>query len=260
MFKKSLGAALVFALTASSAAYAQDSASDRVSFTAGLTVVSDYLFRGISQTDEGPAAQFTGEAAFKINDSFTGYVGVFASNVEFVPEPAVSKANYELDILTGLRGTIDSFGWDVKAIAYEYPSADSTLNYDFVEVGASVNYDFGLAIPTIGLLHSPNYFGNSGKATYYFADLKIPLPFVPFDTRILAHVGKQNIKKNATFDTPDYKDWNIGVFATFFGFDVGIQYADTDLKESECFPASAPHARDLCDARAVFSIGRTFTF
>jgi uncharacterized protein (TIGR02001 family) len=137
-------------------------------------------------------------------------------------------------------------------------AAGAANSYDYWETALTLNYDFGFVVPSVGVNYSPNFFGNSGEAVYYTAGVKVPLPFVPFDTRILANVGKQYIKKNATFGTPDYMDWNVGIFATFYGFDVGVQYVDTNLSKTECF-AGGP-AEDLCKARPVFSLGRTFTF
>ncbi len=259
MQKKFLGFALAAALFAApqlaGEVFAQDKKSIDVTATAAL--VSDYSFRGISQTDNDPALQLGVEGAMTVNDYFTGYVNLWGSNVKFVPE-IDDGAHAEFDFTVGFRGVASGLGYDLKYIFYGYPGASKNLNYDFNEIAGSLNYDFGLVIPTIGVNYSPNYFGNSGTATYYYAGVKVPLPFVPYDTRILANIGKQNIDKNATFGTPDYKDWNLGIFATFFGIDVGVQYVDTDLKENECFGGGV--AKDLCKGRAIVSVGYTYAF
>lgn len=254
MQKKIMGFALAAALFAGPA-LAQDKKS--IDVTATAAIVSDYSFRGISQSDNNPALQLGVEGAMKVNDYFTGYVSLWGSNVDFVPN-VDDGAHAEVDVTVGFRGAVAGIGYDAKYILYNYPGATASLNYDYREVAGSLNYDFGFVIPTVGINYSTNNFGNSGTATYYYAGVKVPLSFIPYDTRILANIGKQNIEKNATFGTPDYKDWNVGLYATFFGVDVGVQYVDTDLKDSECFGGGA--AKDLCSARAILSVGYTYAF
>jgi uncharacterized protein (TIGR02001 family) len=259
MQTKFLGALFAAALLAGPA-LAQDKTNpnDRVTFTANVTGVSDYSFRGVSQTDNNPAIQGSFESAFMINESLTGYFSLWGSNVHFVPEVANGGAAAEADFTAGLRGTVDSFGWDVKFIYYAYPGATSSLNYDYQEVAAAVNYDFGFVIPTIGLNYSPNFYGNTGKATYLYGGVKVPIPFTEFSPRVLANVGRQNVKDNATFTIPDYTDWNVGFFVTFFGaLDVGVQYVDTNVKTRQCVAASLD---DLCKGRVIGSVGYTLTF
>jgi len=257
MFKKIVGAALATMFLAAPA-FAQEAKKDgAVDFTATATFASDYSFRGISQTDNNPALQLGFEGAMKISDYVSGYVNVWGSNVHFVPE-VLDGAWAEADLTIGARGTVQGVGYDAKFIRYTYPGATASLRYDYNEWAGALNYDFGVVIPTVGINYSTNFFGNSGEATYYYAGVKVPVPFVPYDTRVLANIGKQNIEKNATFGTPDYKDWNVGVFATFFGFDVGVQYVDTDLSNVQCYGGGT--AKDLCKARGIVSVGYTYAF
>ncbi len=257
MKTKFLGAVLAAALLAGPA-LAQDKPNDKLTFTANVTGVSEYSFRGISQTDNNPALQGSIEAAITISPLVTGYVSLWGSNVHFVPEVATGGASAEADFTIGFRGAVDSFGWDVKYIYYAYPGATNSLNYDFQEVAAAVNYDFGFVIPTLGINYTNQFFGNSGKATYVYGGVKVPIPFTEFSPRVVANVGRQKVEANATYGVPDYTDWNIGLFATFFGaLDVGIQYVDTNIKSGQCVAATL---NDLCDGRVIGSIGYTLTF
>ncbi len=244
MQTKFLGVALAAALLAAPA-MAQDKPSDRLSFTANVTGVSDYRFRGASQTDKNPGVQGGIEAAFTINDYVTTYASLWSANVDFN-----NKTKAEFDYTLGLRGTVDAFGWDVKYIKYTYLRAPAALNYDFDEFAVAFNYDFGFVIPTVGVNYSPSNYGNTGKATYYYGGVKVPVPFTEFSPRVVANIGRQNIEDNAGFGAPDYTDWNVGLFATFFGsVDVGIQYVDTSVKNNRLF-----------DSGVVGSIGYTLTF
>jgi len=259
MQTKFLGALFAAALLAAPTT-AQEKPNDKLTFTANVTAVSDYSFRGISQTDNNPALQGSIEAAITMNSFLTGYMSAWGSNVKFEPPPDTGndKANAEIDYTIGFRGTVDSFGWDLKFIYYAYPGATSSLNYDYTEFAAAVNYDFGFVIPTIGVNRATTFYGNSGKATYVYGGVKVPIPFTEFSPRILANVGRQKIENNTAFGVPDYTDWNIGLFATFFGaLDVGIQYVDTNVKGGSCYNRTLD---DLCDGRVIGSVGYTLTF
>lgn len=114
-------------------------------FPASISFVSDYIFRGQSQTWGKPAAQFAIEADHK--SGF--YAGFAASNVsdEWLP-----GANLETDLFAGYRGAVSIFGFDVGGIYYYYPGAnwdesvfvgsnkDNSLNT--FEVYASLSYKF----------------------------------------------------------------------------------------------------------------------
>jgi uncharacterized protein (TIGR02001 family) len=86
-------------------------------FPASISFVSDYIFRGQSQTWGRPAAQLFIEADHK--SGF--YAGFAASNVsdEWLP-----GANLETDFFGGYRGTVSVFGFDVGGIYYYYPGAN----------------------------------------------------------------------------------------------------------------------------------------
>lgn len=111
----SMGAALPATVMAEDAA--APAATPDWTFPASISFVSDYIFRGQSQTWGRPAAQFAIEADHK--SGF--YAGFAASNVsdEWLP-----GANLETDFFAGYRGTISEFGFDVGGIYYYYPGAN----------------------------------------------------------------------------------------------------------------------------------------
>ncbi|WP_018411508.1 TorF family putative porin [Methyloversatilis thermotolerans] len=126
------------------AAHAAEPESDwTVPMSIGL--VSDYIFRGQSQTWGGPALQFSIEAAHK--SGF--YAGFFVSNVsdEWLP-----GASVETDFYGGYRFTVaEKFNIDVGAIYYVYPGAnwnDSSFagtpsnRLDTAEAYIALNYEW----------------------------------------------------------------------------------------------------------------------
>ncbi len=215
-------------------------------FSGNVALTSDYIFRGISQTNEDPAVQ--GGFDYVHDSGF--YVGTWASSLEFGEDSSmVDPASMELDIYGGFAGKInDALSYDVSVLRYLYPGASNSLNYDYTEIGGSLAYDFGAAAVTVGVYYSPDFFASSDKATYYYADLAVPLP-AAFSVNF--HVGHQTIDDNATFGTPDYTDYKVGVSKDIAGFGLALDWVDTDLSKSECFGGS-----NLCDSRVVFTVSK----
>ena len=112
------------AILATSASFAQTKAPEpdyTLSYNVG--VVSDYRFRGISQTTLKPAVQLGVDFAHK--SGF--YLGAFGSNVKWVKDfNGASKGSYEVDLYGGYKGNITKdIGFDVGLITYIYPGNNS---------------------------------------------------------------------------------------------------------------------------------------
>ncbi len=226
----------------SGAAQAQDLIPGE--FSANVALTSEYAFRGISQSDEGPAVQ--GGIDWSHESGF--YAGVWASSVEF------TDASIETDIYGGYAGELaNGLTYDIGAIYYLYPGADNRYDYDFVEAAFALGYDFDVAALSASVNYSPDYFANSGHAFYTAAYLDVPLSFLPFDTTLSANIGHQTIEDEARFGITEdsYIDYGIGLTANVEGFDVSLKYVDTNLDEpSEC--------ADNCDSRVIVSISKSF--
>ncbi len=223
--------------------------------TGGVGFYSDYLYRGQSQADNDPAVQGNLEASYKFSDAFQLYLNVWGSNVEF------SDASVEIDITPGLRGKV--FGglmYDVNVIYYWYPGANNSQNFEFIEPGGSLAYDFGFVVPKVGFRWSPDFFASTGDSYYLYGEATVPLPFFegtvggkPFTIGLFGHVGHQWVSQNTNFGTPDWLEWNAGVSVGIYGLTVNLGYYDTDLSKSQCFSGTK-----LCEGRFLGSIGATF--
>lgn len=209
--------------------------------SANVGFVSQYVFRGISQSDENVAIQ----GGFDIAHGTGLYAGVWGSNVDFNDG---DEASIEIDIYGGYGGSVGNISYDIGAIYYAYPGADSSLDYDFWEASFGLGYDFDVFSTSASINYSPEYFGDSGDSQYYALGVDVPLPA---DITLSGHIGYQAIDDNAAFGVPDYTDWSIGLSYNLEGFDLSLQYIDTDLDEpGEC--------ADGCDARVVFGVSRSF--
>jgi uncharacterized protein (TIGR02001 family) len=216
---------------AASPAAAQDKSPIPGTFSANVALTSEYLFRGLSQTDDAPALQGGFDYEVNIAKPVAVYAGLWGSNVDFNEAAGVDGATLELDFYGGLKGTIGETGlsWDAGLIYYTYPGADSSLNYDFWEIQGKVGYDFGVAAVTASLNYSPENFGRSGDAYYSKLALDVPVPAVK-GLSFSGYVAKQDIQKNVVFGTADYVEWNLGVTYNVLGMvDASINYSDTDV-------------------------------
>jgi uncharacterized protein (TIGR02001 family) len=209
-------------------------------FSANVALTSEYVFRGISQSNEEPTIQGGIDWA---HEETGFYLGTWGSGVDF------TDASSEFDFYGGINGvTAHEMTWDLGAIYYHYPGASDDLNYDFWELAAAVGYDFDIFSLSAALNWSPDYFGGSGDAVYTALYTTVPLPYGFTGSGSVAY---QWIDDNDAFGVDDYADWSLGVNYMLEGFDLGLKYTQTSLDEPE-------DCADGCDARIIFSVGKTF--
>ncbi|HEX6828185.1 MAG TPA: TorF family putative porin, partial [Burkholderiales bacterium] len=138
---KLLGLVAAAALAAPVASMAAEEASPH-SFTANVGLYSQYIFRGLTQTNEDPALQGGFDYSYAIpNTPVNFYLGTWASNISWLKENFSSVANgtqgqyseggsLEWDFYGGFKGNFGKtdFTWDVGLLYYWYPgNAAGTL-------------------------------------------------------------------------------------------------------------------------------------
>lgn len=129
------GLAGAIALALPFAAQAQDESESDWEFSGELTITSDYVWRGVSQTDENPAVQPGFEAAH----SSGFYAGAWASNVDF--DTPGDGIDVEVDIYAGWSFDLsDAVNMDLSVTRYLYPGANSGFNIDYNEYAASFTF------------------------------------------------------------------------------------------------------------------------
>ena len=222
---------------AAAEAPAAEAAEGDHSFSANVAIVSNYVFRGQSQTDKGPAIQ--GGFDYTYNP-LNLYVGTWASNVS---SDGYNGASMELDVYAGWRPTFDNLTLDIGALGYLYPGNDGG-DINTVEYKAGLSYDFGVVAPGAFVYYSDDWY-NTGDAWRYELSAAVPLPW---EMKLVAKYGWNE------FDTLiDYQDWSIGVTKDVLGVTLGLSYADSDLdSDTEC---GAPFQ---CDGQVVFSVSKAF--
>jgi uncharacterized protein (TIGR02001 family) len=234
---------------------------------AGLTVtatpalVTDYLFRGISQTRNRPAGQLTLDVQHE-----TGlYVGTFVSNVAFLAEPS-NNSRFETDILAGYRREIMGVAFDIGYIAYLYPGQDKLrdpggpfgLLNEYQEIMLKGTYTWDIAKFMGTYTWSPNYFGQSGTGNYLEAGVDLSLPY---EFTLFGRASHQWIARNAVFGVRDYSWFAVGLSREIaYGVIASLGFYTTDLAKESCvaLPNRAPLGQHICAPRALVSLSATF--
>jgi uncharacterized protein (TIGR02001 family) len=226
-------AVLASALLAASSARGEDLLGNTKipgSFSANVWGVSEYFFRGLSQTDDKPAIQ--GGVDYTVDllkaKGIGGYLGLWGSNVDFNEAGTSNGASIETDWYGGLRGTLLSTGinWDTGFIYYWYPGADGALHENYYEGKLALSYDWGFATTIASYNYSPDFFAASGDAHYpkFEADVPIGTSFT-----LSVYIARQFVADNARFALPDYTEYNARLATKLAGFDMFVAYTATSI-------------------------------
>ena len=224
-------AATVGSLALAGAALAED-AGPTFAFNVGAN--TDYVFRGISQTDEDPSVFGGVDATMGI-----GYAGAWVSNVDFG-----NGTDAEFDLYAGVKPTVGPVSFDLGVIYYGYIDQPSGSNEDYWEGKIAASVPAGPATLGVAVYYSPEFFGKTGDAVYYEANAAIAVPNTKFT--FSGAVGRQEVDKAF-----DYTTWNAGVgFAITDHIGLDLRYWDTNKDKTV--------TGGLGDARVVGGIKFTF--
>jgi uncharacterized protein (TIGR02001 family) len=223
----------VFALPA----MAEDAPAAASPVTGNVGIVSDYVYRGLTQTSHNPAIQ----GGFDYAHSSGLYAGVWGSNVSWIADSgavSVAAGNYgptmELDTYFGFKGAIASVSYDVGAIRYNYLGSGYTpavnfANADTAEAYVGLGYDIVSFKYSYGLLDRFLTTPNAGGTGY--ADLTVTYPVESLGVTVGAHAGHQHFNIGPT-DTVSYSDYKLSVSKDFGGYVAGVAYTGTNVSPS----------------------------
>ena len=183
-------------------------------FSGTVTLTSDYVYRGFTQTDGAPMVQGSFDWA---SDSF--YVGTWASGVDFG-----DGTSTEIDLYAGWTPSAGAFDFDIGAIYYWYPDAPDNPEQNFIEVYAGTSTTLGEFVEVgAAIAYSPDFYLESGDAFYYSASAGIPLgEFFGLD----ATLGYSDF---SDLSGADYTDYSLGLTTALQGFDLDFRYIGTDV-------------------------------
>jgi uncharacterized protein (TIGR02001 family) len=258
--------AAVSAQTAPAAAPAPAAEKSPHTVTANVGFASQYIFRGLTQTNGNPAIQ--GGADYSHTSGF--YAGTWLSNISwFTDQNANTKsapislaspgatgfpyapnqsntASLEWDFYGGFKNSFAGGDWnyDVGVIQYYYPGTYNNLGAyrkpDTTEIYGLIGYKWVSLKWSKGV--SSNTFGvNESKGADYL-DLSATVPLGESGVNLLAHVGRYNFPGNANVgywgvsgcnnNCFDYTDYKLGATKDYWGYTFGLAWTHAGTKDA----------------------------
>ena len=256
---------------------------ERCKHSANVDITSDYVFRGFSQTAEGPAIQGGYDLTCGIF-----YAGVWASSLNWgdAEHPSVGanglpyNANVEMDWYLGIKPVTGKITWDLGVIYYSYPNAlhhELNVNYFELKVGASGEiWKDGTVGVTV--FWSPDYQLSSGSTWTIEGSFTQALPkfqalrreWSPSfsatvgyqtnsDDRVLAATGFTSYEFSYGNGDKDYFYWNAGLTLGFLEkWSLDFRYWDTSLSNNAGGSGFCKGDTFQCDARFVGTLKFTY--
>ena len=283
MFKKALMAGvLAAAICAPGIVFAADAAPDAKpadakpaepksphTFTGNVGLFSQYVFRGLTQTNQKPAIQggfdYSHEAGF--------YAGVWASNITWITDFSAPGSSYSLEADTYLGWKFalpNDFGIDVGFLRYNYPGkafvfvpgTNKADTNEFYAAGSwkwlSLKYSYSTG----------DTFGTVDARGSDYLDLTAAIPIAESGFTVTAHVGHQRFKGTnvplwtTTMGAPfcsnsclNYTDYKLGVNKEWLGLNFGLMWT----KANSASPYWVNNfGRNVGDSTVTASVQKTF--
>jgi uncharacterized protein (TIGR02001 family) len=195
--------------------------------TGTAAIVSDYDFRGFTQTGEEPAVQLSIDYGHESG----WYAGTWGSNIDHFSDGGSDTASTEVDLYTGFKGTAGDFGWDAGITYYTYAGA-SDLNYP------EIYGKFSISIASFGVYYS-NAFGHkdNDEAIYVYGDVGIPAG--PLTIGLHAGystgdgIGQTYFTDSTGFVVEDsYFDYGLGVSYSASNITLGMKWVARDADDA----------------------------
>lgn len=262
MRKITIGLSALALAAVATPALAEEAPASEFTVTGGATVVTDYRFRGISQTDKRFAVQGT----LGVSHASGLYVGVWGSSIDS-DTPIAGGSDQEIDIYGGFKKAFGPATVDVGVLYYYYPGGNTgpnaVANTDFIEPYVSVSGAYGPVGIKVGAAFAPKQKalatflrpGDSKRESLYtYGELSATLPGTPI--ALSAHLGHTFGPSYLTAVEEEYTDWSLGATYTWNHLTFGVSYVDTDFHNGTVL--SAGSGRDITKAGVVGSIGVSF--
>jgi uncharacterized protein (TIGR02001 family) len=196
----------------------------------GTAFTTDYVLRGISQTNRKPAAQGYFELDYTATDWLKLYAGVWGSSL------ASYNADAEIDPSAGVRLSWGNFGLDLGFVYYYYPDGTNGTNAygSFGEFYAKPSYKVADWLTIGAVIDGGDNFNDgyhivgSKDAGYYSGNAVITLPWHPVADVTLSlnpEVGRQVYDCTGCVS---YDYWDVGFDINYKAITLDLRYWDTD--------------------------------
>lgn len=210
-----------------------------------IGAVSDYRFRGISQTRVKPTLQ--GGIDFSAGGF---YVGTWATGIKWIKDLG-GDAGVEVDVYGGYKGEISKeLSYDVGVLTYQYPSNKLDPSANTTEIYGALTF----GIVTAKYSHAvTNTFGNPDSKNSGY--LELAAGFEAGGVTITPHVGHQKIKGPAG-GPASYTDYSLTVSKDFSGLVVSGTLVGTNADKA--FYSSPVNDKKLGKTGVVLGVKYNF--
>jgi len=236
----------------------------------GGALMSDYMWRGITQSGHAPSVAAYTELRYNAASWLQFYGGISGESIQFP-----NRAAMELDLYGGVRPTFGPVAFDFGYWYYDYPGGQcfytpfagalqlnpecnpalpngnvAKQNWNFWEVYAKVLWTINPQWAVgANYYYSPNLLNFGPQGNYVSGTLKYTAPDAwkllgAVGWYVSAEVGEQFIgNSDAFYGTPafpagfkyvDYTTWNVGIGFTWKVFTFDVRYWDTNLTPAQC--------------------------
>ena len=257
-------------------------------FAFGSAIASDYIFRGVTQSQHKPSVAMYFEPRYNVNKDLQLYAGLGGASINF-PNHAAG----EVDVYGGIRPTFGKISFDFGAWLYWYPGGQcfnaavpscspsggiapvslpngNTAKADvtFWELYGKVNY---AVTDSLGagayVYYSPNVANSGAPGVFFGGNVKYTFPALSNGMQWYssADAGHWSLGTSDAFygctialgclaDNPrgipfkDYTTWNFGIGWTWKVFTVDLRYTDTDLNKGDCNAFTSDHTAAVSTA------------
>jgi uncharacterized protein (TIGR02001 family) len=211
-------------------------------YAGNVTLTSDYVFRGVSQTDEDPALQ----SGLEIGHSMGFYAGAWASNVDFDAPDGIDN---EVNLYAGwVFAFADESELDVQWVRYIYPGARTGFGINYNELIATYSFvDYFSAT----VAWTNDFLRTDESAFYYRLGAEVPMGDSEFN--LTAGAGYNDISNAAG---SDYWDFQLGVYRSWGMFTADLSYFETSGYDRDVQDFLGP--RKWADGRVVLSLSVDF--
>lgn len=201
-------------------------------FSANVSLMSNYVFRGMTYTQNRPALQggfdYAGENGL--------YAGVFGTNVS---PKAINEAGFELDFYGGYARSLGEWSIDVGLLQFYYPEkprlAGTNEKYQTLEAYGAVGWrqykiKYSTTLTDFFGFNSAS-MGDGGGRSRGSGYLELSASFdLPQDLNLSMHVGRQWVRNYGDYD---YTDWRATLARSFgAGWTAMLTYTGTNADKS----------------------------
>jgi len=218
-----------------------EGALDKGNFSANIAYTTDYVYRGITLSDDQAAV------SGGFDWGYSGfYLGTWASSISPVEEETV-----EVDFYGGYGNEFKGISYTIDLLYYYYPGAEggTSPDLDFFEFGGSLGYTFAAPLkPAVGfnIMHSTDGFQETGSETYYRSTLGLSLPY---EFGLGFTYGYQDFNEDKV-GINGYNHWGVDISRSLSIFDFSIGYSDTD-SNGETYEGDGTQ-------KVIFTVGASF--